>query len=91
MRWGAAEHGAWIKPASKVSAQARLLAWLAGILARGLPGLAGRFARMVGGMPGRLAGFAGGVAGFDRGLTRYAGFAICARFARCAGFTRFAL
>ena len=32
-------------------------------------------------MPGRLARFAGGVAGFDRGLTGYAGFA---RFAGLA-------
>ena len=81
MHWGAAGCGAWIELASKVSARARLLAWLAGMLAGGLPGLARRFAGMEGGVPGRLAGFAGGVAGFDEGLTRYAGFAGCTRFA----------
>ena len=80
MDWGAAGHGAWIEPASKVSAQVRSLAWWAGILARGLPGLAGRFAGMAGGVPGRLAGFASGVARFDGGLTRYARFAGCTRF-----------
>ena len=81
--WGTARCGVWIEPASKVSAEARSLAWLAGMLAGRLPGLAGRFAGMVGGVPSRLARFAGGVARFDGGLTRYA------RFARCAGFTGF--
>ena len=80
VHWGAARHGAWIELVRKVSAQARLLAWLAGMLARGLPGLARRFSGMAGGMPGKLARFAGGVAGFDEELTRYA------RFTRCAGF-----
>ena len=47
--------------------------------------MAGSFAEMAGGMPSRLAGFTGGVARFDGGLTGYA------RFARCAGFTGFAL
>ena len=79
--WGAAGCGAWIKPASMVSAQAKLLAWLAGMLAGGLLGLAGRFSGIARRMPGRLAGFAGGVAGFDEGLTRYAGFDGCTRFA----------
>ena len=88
MHWGAARCGAWIEPASKVSARARLLALLAGMLARGLPGLARRFAGMAGGMPGRLARFAGEVARFDGGLTGYAGFARCARY---AGFTRCAV
>ena len=77
MHWGAAGRGAWIEPASMVSARARSLAWLAGMLARGLPRLARRFAGLVGGVHGRLAGFAGGVARVDRGLTgnaRYAGF-----------------
>ena len=72
---GAARCGDWIKPASMVSAQVRLLAQLAGMLASGLPGLARRFAGLVGGVAGRLAMFAGGMAEFDRGLTRYAGFA----------------
>ena len=63
-----------------VSAQARSLAWLAGMLAGGLPGLAGRFAGMAGGVPSRLARFVGGVARFDRELTRYARYAGCSRF-----------
>ena len=50
-----------------VSAQARLLAWLAGMLASGLPGFTRRFARLLGGVASRLVGLAGGVAGFDRG------------------------
>ena len=33
-----------------------------------------RFAGLAGGVANRLAGFTGRVAGFDRGLTRYAGF-----------------
>ena len=67
VHWGAARCGAWIKPASKMSAQVRSLAWLAGMLAGRLPGLARRFAGMAGGTPGRLARFAGGVAGFKGG------------------------
>ena len=65
---------------SIVSARARSLAWLAGMLAGGLPGLARRFSGFAGGVPGRLTGFAGGVVGFDRGLTRYFGFAEFAGF-----------
>ena len=56
------------------------LAWLTAMLAGGLPGLARRFAGFAGGVPGKLAGFAGGVVEFDRGLTRYIGFAGFARF-----------
>ena len=48
-----------------VSAHARSLVWLAGMLACGLPGLAGRF-----------AGLAGGVARLDGRLTRFARFAL---------------
>ena len=49
--------------------------WLAGMLASGLSGLARRFAGLAEWVAGRLARFAGRVAVFDKGLTRYAGFA----------------
>ena len=58
-----------------VSACVRSLAWLAGMLARGLSGFSRRFAGLARGVPNSLARFGGGVASFDRGLTRYARFA----------------
>ena len=57
-----------MKPASSVSAQARSLAWLTGMLAGGVPRLIGRLAGLAGGVPSRLDGL-------DRGLTRFLRFA----------------
>ena len=45
-----------MEPASSVSAWARLLAWLAGVLVGGVPGLIGRLARLAGGVPCGLDG-----------------------------------
>ena len=53
-----------MEPASSVSARARSLAWLAGMLAGGVPGLIGRLARLAGGVPGGLGGLDGGLTGF---------------------------
>ena len=59
-----------MEPASNVSAQARLLAWLAGMLAGmwvgGVPGLIRRLAGLVGGVPSGLDGLDRGLAGFLR-------------------------
>ena len=50
--------------ASSVSARARLLAWLAGILVAGIPGLIGKLVGLAGGVPGGLDELNGGFLGF---------------------------